>query len=149
MVVWQQCLSCLLAFACVTALCAEGLRENPKLTSFCNEAQSRLRFPALDPATLPAGARFKPARPTVLLGQRIQESRRRLALEGSAVLGVVTNSVGRVAYVTVIESSSEALIDDTALSNLKSGTFSPATLDGKPIRACALIKVTFREIDSR
>lgn len=148
MVVWRKGLPCLFAFACLEAHGDESPREDPKLTAFCHDAQSHLRYPALDPGSLPVGARFKAARPTLLLGQRIQESRRRLALEGTVAFGLVINSVGRVAHLMVLETSGEPVLDREAISILKTGVFAPASLEGKAVRACLLIKVTFREVNS-
>jgi TonB family protein len=80
------------------------------------------------------------------MGQKVQAASRRLAMEGSVVLGLVINSVGRAAHVAVLEKSEHAELDSEALAILKDADFSPAALDGKAIRACTLLKVTFKEI---
>jgi TonB family protein len=80
------------------------------------------------------------------MGQKVQAASRRLAMEGSVFLGLVINSVGRSAHLSVLEKSEHAELDREALAILKDADFSPATLDGKPVRACMLIKVIFKVV---
>jgi len=80
------------------------------------------------------------------MGQKVQAASRRLAMEGSLVLGLVINSVGRSAHLSVLEKSEHAELDREALVILKDADFAPATLDGKPVRSCMLIKVTFKVV---
>jgi TonB family protein len=67
-------------------------------------------------------------------------------MQGSVVLGLVVNSVGRAAHVAVLERSEHVELDSEALAILKSADFPPATLDGDSIRACMVIKVTFKVV---
>ncbi|MFO1401724.1 MAG: TonB family protein [Steroidobacteraceae bacterium] len=78
------------------------------------------------------------------MGQKVEAASRRLAMEGAVVLGLVINSVGKAAHVAVLEKSEHVELDSEASSILKDADFSPATLEGKPVRACILIKVTFK-----
>jgi TonB family protein len=78
------------------------------------------------------------------MGQKVQAASRRLAMEGSLVLGLVINSVGRAAHLAVLEKSEHAELDSEALAILKDADFSPATIDGTAVRACTLLKVTFK-----
>ena len=118
--------------------------RSAQLTEYCASAQPLLRHAALDPAAVLSGAVYSAPRPTVVMGQKVQAASKRLGWEGSVVLGLVINSVGRVAHVSVLERSEHGELDREAVSILKSADFSPATLDGKAVRACSVIKVTFK-----
>lgn len=118
--------------------------RSAQLTAFCGSAQSFLRQPALDPASVSARSSYVAPLPTVVMGQKVQAASRRLALEGSVVLGLVINSVGRAAHLRVLEKSAHAELDREALAILEDADFAPATLDGNPVRSCMLIKVTFK-----
>ena len=123
--------------------------RSAQLTEYCASAQPFLRNPALDPASVSSGAVYSAPRPTVVMGQKLQAASRRLGWEGSVVLGMVINSVGRAAHVSVLERSEHGELDNEAVSILKGADFAPATLDGKPVRACLVIKVTFKEACAR
>jgi TonB family protein len=127
-----------------TELSQERSRQ---LTAYCGSAQPLLRHPALDPASVSAAKAYIAPRPTVVMGQKVQAASRRLSLEGSVVLGLVINSVGRAAHLAVLEKSQHAELDSEALSILKAADFSPATVDGTPVRACTLLKVTFKVVE--
>ena len=109
--------------------------RSAQLTAFCSSAQPFLRHAALDPASISASAAFVAPRPTVVMGQKVQAASRRLAMEGSVVLGLVINSVGRAAHLAVLEKSEHAELDREALLILKDVDFSPATIDGNAVRA--------------
>ena len=76
----------------------------------------------------------------------VQAASRRLAREGSVVLGLVINSVGRTAHASVLEKSEYSDLDREALVILKDADFAPATLNGDPVRACTIIKVVFKVV---
>jgi TonB family protein len=78
------------------------------------------------------------------MGQKVRAASRRLAMEGSVVLGLVINSVGRTALASVLEKSKYSELDLEALAILKDADFAPATLDGEPVRTCTIIKVEFK-----
>jgi TonB family protein len=118
--------------------------RSAQLTEFCISAQPFLRHSALDPASVSETAAYQPPRPTVVMGQKVQAASRRLAMEGSLVLGLVIDSAGRAAHLTVLEKSEHAELDNEALAILKDTDFSPATVDGNAVRACTLLKVTFK-----
>jgi TonB family protein len=126
-----------------TQMSPEG---SAQLTAYCSSAQASLHHPALDPASVYAGAAYQPPRPTALMSQKVQAASRRLAMQGSVVLGLVVNSVGRAAHVAVLERSEHVELDREALAILKSANFAPATLDGDSVQACTVIKVTFKVV---
>jgi TonB family protein len=78
------------------------------------------------------------------MDQKVRAASRRLAREGTVVLGLVINSVGRTALASVLEKSEYAQLDSEALTILKDADFAPATLDGDPVRACTIIKLVFK-----
>ena len=133
---------------CETSLAATPLspERSAQLTAYCAGVQSLLRQPALDPASISVGAAYDAPRPTAILGQKVQAASNRLALEGSLVLGLVINSVGRTANVSVLEKSEHAALDFEALDILRGADFAPATLDGVPVRACTMIRITFKVV---
>ena len=118
--------------------------RSAQLSAYCGSAQPFLNHPALDPASVPAETVYVAPRPTVVLGQKVQAASRRLAMEGSVVLGLVINSLGRAAHLAVLEQSEHTELDSEALAILKETDFSPATIDGNPVRVCTLLKVTFK-----
>jgi TonB family protein len=120
--------------------------RSAQLTTFCSSARPLLLHDALDPGLVSAPANYVAPRPTVVMGQKVQAASRRLAMEGSVVLGLVINSVGRTAYASVLEKSEYAELDREALAILKDTDFAPATLDGEPVRACTIIKVVFKVV---
>ena len=118
--------------------------RSSQLTKFCSSARPLLRHDALDPSSVSAPGIYVAPRPTVVMGQKVQAASRRLAMEGSVVLGLVINSVGRTAHASVLERSEYSELDRKALAILKDADFAPATLDGDPVRACTIIKVVFK-----
>jgi TonB family protein len=115
-----------------------------RLHSFCSSATIPVRAGVVDPTMLVDRRAFKAARPTVLLGQKLEYTSRRLALEGTLLLGVVTTEEGRATFVQVVEPSEHDALNVEAVSIFRTGRYSPATLNGKATSACAVWKVTFR-----
>ncbi len=120
--------------------------RNARLSDFCSSARPFLRHDVLDPGSISAGAIYVAPHPTVVMGQKVQAASRRLAMEGSLVLGLVINSVGKAAHVSVLEKSQHSELDKEAVAILKDADFSPATLDSDHVRACMLIKVVFKVV---
>ena len=118
--------------------------RSAQLTSYCVSAQQFLSHEALDPASVSKGSKYVSPRATVMMGQKVQAASRRLAMEGTVVLGLVVNSGGRAAHVAVLEKSDYAALDSEALSLVKDADFAPATLNGADIRSCMLLRVTFK-----
>ena len=131
-----------------TSLAATPLspERSAQLTAFCIDARPLLRHDALDPGSVSAASIYVSPRPTVVMGQKVQAASRRLAREGSVVLGLVINSVGRTAHASVLEKSEYSDLDREALVILKDADFAPATLNGDPVRACTIIKVVFKVV---
>lgn len=117
-----------------------------RLHSFCSSIAAQVGVVVVDPTTLLDRRAFKAARPTVLLGQRVEYASRLLALEGTLFLGVVTNEEGRATFVQVVEPSEHAALNVEAISIFRTGRYSPATLGGKATSACAVWKVTFKTL---
>ena len=118
--------------------------RSAQLSSFCRSARPLMRHDALDPASVSAPAIYVAPRPTVVMGQKVRAASRRLVMEGSVVVGLVINSVGRAAHAAVLDSSEHSELDREALKILKDADFAPATLHGDPVRACTIIKVVFK-----
>ncbi|MBU2621151.1 MAG: energy transducer TonB [Proteobacteria bacterium] len=67
---------------------------------------------------------------------------RRLGMEGKVLLRLTINEKGTLVNVEVIEDSGYGLAD-AAIEAVRKSTFIPATMNGKPIKARALLPVKF------
>jgi len=132
-----------LPLCCLGAPLSDPMRQ-VQLTEFCAAARVHLRHDALNPVTLGDTVDFVWPTPTVVMGQKVRAASRRLALQGTVLLGLVVNSVGRTAFVAVIEKSEHQALDDEASAILRDADFSPATLGAQRVRSCMLIRVTFK-----
>jgi TonB family protein len=118
-----------------------------ELSDFCGLAREHVRYDFIrydftDPSSAPSG--FSQAEPYIVLGERVTRVSQRTGMEGTVRLGLVINSVGRVAYVKVIEKSTFSKLDDEAVALLMGAEFRPATLSSRPVRSCEILKVTFK-----
>jgi TonB family protein len=123
---------------------ASTTERSEQLTKYCASARPLLRYDAVDPALLSAGARYTPPRPSAVMGQKVSEVSRRIAMQGTVLLGAVVNSVGRVAHVAVVERSAHTALDREAIVILKDADFVPATLNGKAVRSCTMVRFEFK-----
>jgi len=65
------------------------------------------------------------------------------AAQGRVVLRILVRSDGSVGQVKVVESSGSPVLDDAAVRAATSWTFAPATRDGQPVEAWAIIPIQF------
>ncbi len=69
---------------------------------------------------------------------------KRMDEEGTVVLRFLVSAEGKVLQAEVNKSSGYKRLDDAARNGLSACTFEPATVDGKPQQAWALIPYTWR-----
>jgi TonB family protein len=141
----------LFSAALIGAIGAVAARGDPAQSSevydFCSLAREHvrydfIRYDFLSPSSAPSG--FSRAEPYLILGERVTRVSQRTGMEGTVRLGLVINSVGRVAYVQVVEKSTFSKLDDEAVAILQGAEFRPATLSSRPVRSCEILKVTFK-----
>ncbi len=65
------------------------------------------------------------------------------AAQGRVVLRILVRSDGSVGRVTIVESSGSPVLDEAAASAAAQWMFAPATLDGQPVEAWAIVPVRF------
>jgi len=65
------------------------------------------------------------------------------AAEGRVVLRILVQSDGSAGQVSVVESSGSPVLDEAALRAAAEWAFAPATRDGQPVEAWAIIPVRF------
>lgn len=71
----------------------------------------------------------------------------RLAIEGIVRVRVLVGENGRPQEVTLHQSSGEAALDESAMKAVMRWRFEPATRNGTPVRAWAVVPVEFKLID--
>src|ERR1700730_5913190 len=96
--------------------------QRTELSDFCALAREHVRYDFIrydfvDPPSAPSG--FSRAEPYIVLGERVTRVSQRTGMEGTVRLGLVINSVGRVAYVQVVEKSTFTRLDDEAVAILR------------------------------
>ena len=69
---------------------------------------------------------------------------KRMDEEGTVVLRFLVSAEGRVLQAEVEKSSGYKRLDDAARNGLSACTFEPATVNGKPQQAWAVIPYTWR-----
>ena len=133
-----------MAFSTLSAVAlADSSAGDKFLHSYCADARSRLHMNLHDRTQESDGKRYVVPRPTELLGQKVQDASRRLGLEGSLFLGIVVNRRGTLYDASVVESSGQPRLDSEAIRILRTGQFTPGSVDGAPSNFCAVYKVTF------
>src|SRR2546428_9307652 len=65
------------------------------------------------------------------------------AAQGKVVLKILVRSDGSVGQVRIVESSGSPVLDDAAARAAAQWMFTPATLDGQPVEAWAMIPIRF------
>ena len=65
------------------------------------------------------------------------------AAQGRVVLRILVQSDGSARQVSVVESSGSPVLDEAALRAAAEWAFAPATRDGQPVEAWAIIPVRF------
>jgi TonB family protein len=121
--------------------------QTSEVSDFCGLAREHVRYDFIrydfsNPSSGPSGS--SQAEPYIVLGERVTRVGQRTGMEGTVRLGLVINSVGRVAYVKVIEKSTFTKLDQEAVALLKGAEFRPATVSSRPVRSCEILKVTFK-----
>jgi periplasmic protein TonB len=71
----------------------------------------------------------------------------RMGLEGVVKVRVLVGEDGRPQEVSLAKSSGESLLDEAALQAVKDWVFKPATRNGVPARAWAVVPIEFKLID--
>jgi TonB family protein len=139
------CVAAVLALVSSATL-ADGstAKGSEALTKYCASARPFLRYDAVDPALLTAGARYTPPRLSVVMGQKVSAVSRRLAMQGTVALGAVVNSAGRVAHAAVVEPSAHEALEREAIVLLKDADFVPATVNGTAVRSCTIVRFVFK-----
>ena len=70
------------------------------------------------------------------------EDARKQGIEAVVVVKVIIDEAGRLEDVKIAKG--HPLFDDVVLAAIRTWTFEPATLDGKPVRMAKLVKIPFR-----
>jgi len=72
---------------------------------------------------------------------------RRGGIEGLVIVKALVEINGHVMWVEILRSSGSNLLDNAALGAAKKATFSPAMLDGSPVRVWVSIPYNFRLVE--
>ena len=67
---------------------------------------------------------------------------RKQGIEALVVVKFVVEEDGQITDVKIVKG--HPLFDDVVLAAVRSWTFEPATLDGKPVRMARMVKIPFR-----
>jgi protein TonB len=70
-----------------------------------------------------------------------------MGIEGVVKVRVLVGEDGVPQEVTLAKSSGESSLDESAMEAVKGWIFRPATRDGMPIRAWAVVPIEFKLID--
>jgi len=84
-----------------------------------------------------------PARPVEAPIPKFTDVARELRFNGSSILWVVLNEMGRAEQIYVVSPAGYGL-DDEAVKAISKWEFSPAVLNGKPVRVQTIIEVNFK-----
>jgi protein TonB len=71
----------------------------------------------------------------------------RMGIEGVVKVRVLVGEDGRAQEVSLAKSSGESLLDEAAIDAVRSWVFKPATRNGVPARAWAVVPIEFKLID--